>query len=218
MEGDYNIKKKLIFTVVILVGAVPFILGCIQISKEIIAYMAKPELWINHISISEHHITTSSKNYLASKLRYKHLPEKEFINNTAQTSFTLWNKTNKRKIYTSFVLAVKTVDDNKWKVFPTYIVLNSNINLNEIFNTPVKVEVGEAIHVDIDFIVGDAQSKFKKCANEFRVAWLDENMEHYKVEKKFDTPSCLYESYLSYFPVNGSAEIHGKKLNFKPYN
>ena len=58
------------------------------------------------------------------------------------------------------------------------------------------------------------KNKFRKCVNEFRVAWLDENMEHYKVEIKLNAATCLHESYLSYFPVTGPAEIPAcKRLN-----
>jgi len=183
--------------------------GFINIAQGIGAYFESPEVYLNRLSLGEHHITLSNKNMFGNELRYLHLEDKSKLYNTSQISIRLTNKSKINQEYGRFVLAVKTIDGDQWRMFVDYIILNNEINPEGLLNTPVIVKPNASIDIEMDFLVYKGEPFLRKCASEYKISWMDSDFEGYTIGDVFGSPTCNTEKRRVFYPVDTSKGSKG---------
>jgi len=193
----------------ILLVCLTSVTGLITIYQYIESWFAKPFIMMTRLSLGEHHITLGRKNLLGNELRYKHLGEKEELYNSSEMTLRLKNRSPNPQEYGNFSFAIKTVDGNQWRIYSDYVIMTLSENPNSLLGTSVIVPPYSSVDIELDFLIYESEPFLRQCATEYKVSWMDAYFEGYVIGEKFSKPTCQFESFARYYPVNSPVEGDG---------
>lgn len=190
-------KNIPIKNIIIFFGLFPSIVGLGQVYDRVEQYFKEPELIINRISINDHYLSYKLSNLIGGTKRNGFHDDAEFKEPSAQVSITITNPTNKGVTFNGFSLYVETSKSKNAYVFPTYFILNKNINQPQQFNTSVYLSPNKSIEIEFDVLVYKNRDEiFSECASRFSVSFMDQDFNSYSSEVLPDKPSCKYSKFV----------------------